>query len=127
MSVTRYQLQGTTYSDAVGLEGSGRWVYTAGQVALDENGALVDGDLATQTRVTFDHVERALARAGGTLGDVVKITVYLRDLTDYAAFAAVRGERFGDAPPASAAVAVADLLFGADIEIEAVAFVQTAA
>lgn len=126
MSPTRYPLDGATYSDAVSVEGTGRWVYVAGQVALGEDGALIEGGARDQASRTFDHVERALARAGATLADVVKITVYLTNLAEYADFAAVRGERFGDEPPASAAVAVSDLLFGAAVEIDAVAFVPGA-
>jgi 2-iminobutanoate/2-iminopropanoate deaminase len=122
MTVTRHPLEGTTYCSAVEAVGPGRWVYTAGHVALGDDGALIDGDLAAQTERTLDNVELALARGGATLRDVVKITVYVLSLSDYASFSRVRGERFGETLPASSTVAVSDLLFGAAIEIDAVAF-----
>ena len=122
MSLTRNPLAGATYSESVAVTGTGRWTFVSGQVALGGDGKLIDGDVAEQAQVCFDHIERSLRSAGAGLGDVVKITVYLRDLRDYAAFSAVRGARFAGALPASAAVAVPDLLFDAAIEIDAVAF-----
>jgi 2-iminobutanoate/2-iminopropanoate deaminase len=110
----------------VSVQGPGRWVHVSGQVALDENNQLVEGDLAAQTELTLDHVERVLRRAGAELSDVIKITVYLTSLDDYSAFSEVRAKRFGDTPPASAAVKVDGLMLDAAIEIEAVAFVPEA-
>jgi 2-iminobutanoate/2-iminopropanoate deaminase len=126
MGVTRYPLEGATYSEAVSFTGPGRWVHVSGQVALGQDGGLIDGGVREQAICTLDHLERALARAAASLADVVKITVYLKDLSDYPAFSEVRGERFGETLPASAAVAVADLLFGAAVELEALAFVAEA-
>jgi 2-iminobutanoate/2-iminopropanoate deaminase len=125
MAVERVPSSFASFSDAVSVEGPGRWVHVAGQVAMDANGE-VSGDLAEQTHVTLDNVEHSLKAAGADLSHVVKITVYLTSLDDYAAFSRVRAERFGDALPASAAVQVAGLLLGAAIEIEAVAFVPAA-
>jgi 2-iminobutanoate/2-iminopropanoate deaminase len=84
------------------------------------------GDLASQTENTLDQVLRVLKLADASLADVVKITVYVLSFDDYAAFSEVRARRFGDSPPASAAVQVAGLMLGAAIEIEAVAFVPDA-
>jgi 2-iminobutanoate/2-iminopropanoate deaminase len=111
-----------SFSDAVAVEGPGRWIHVAGQIATDESGH-VSGGLAEQTSVTLDNIERVLGRVEADLSHVVKITVYLTSLDDYAEFSRVRGERFGETLPASAAVQVAGLLLGALIEIEAVAFV----
>jgi 2-iminobutanoate/2-iminopropanoate deaminase len=113
----------TSFADAVAVAGPGRWIHVAGQVGMDADGK-VEGDLAAQTHATLDHVERVLAKAGATLADVVKITVYLTSLDDYGAFSAVRSERFGEVLPASAAVQVAGLLLGAEVEIEALAFLE---
>ncbi|MGV1049935.1 MAG: RidA family protein [Solirubrobacterales bacterium] len=112
----------TSFADAVAVDGPGRWIHVAGQVGMDAD-AKVEGDLAAQTHATLDHVERILGQAGAGLSDVVKLTVYLTSLDDYASFSKVRAERFGETLPASAAVQVAGLLLGAEVEIEAVAFV----
>ena len=110
-----------SYSDVVAVGGPGRWIQVAGQVGMDADGK-VEGDLAAQTHATLDNVEKALAKVGADLTDVVKIVVYLTSLDDYASFSKVRAERFGDVLPASAAVQVAGLLLDAEIEIEALAF-----
>ncbi len=121
MSVERVPSDFASYSDVVAVGGPGRWIHVAGQVGMDAEGK-VEGDLAAQTHATLDNVEKALAKVGGGLDDVVKITVYLTSLDDYASFSAVRAERFGETLPASAAVQVAGLLLGAEVEIEALAF-----
>ena len=122
MTIQRVPSTFASFSDVVAVEGPGRWIHVAGQVAMDTE-AKVSGSLAEQTNVTFDHIERVLRGVGADLSHVVKITVYLTRLDDYAEFSRVRAERFGDSPPASAAVQVAGLLLGALIEIEAIAFV----
>ncbi len=122
MSIERVPSDFASYSDVVAVGGPGRWVQVAGQVGMDAEGK-VEGDLAAQTHATLDNVAAALAKVGGSLADVVKITVYLTSLDDYASFSAVRAERFGETLPASAAVQVAGLLLGAEIEIEALGFI----
>jgi 2-iminobutanoate/2-iminopropanoate deaminase len=125
MTIERVPSTLASFSDAVTVAGPGRWIHVAGQVALDAEGK-VSGDLAGQTNVTLDHIERILNGVGADLSHVVRITVYLTGLDDYAEFSRVRAERFGDSLPASAAVQVAGLLLGALVEIEAVAFVAEA-
>jgi 2-iminobutanoate/2-iminopropanoate deaminase len=122
VSIERVPSDFASYSDVVAVGGPGRWIQVAGQVGMDAEGK-VEGDLAAQTHATLDNVEAALAKVGGSLADVVKITVYLTSLDDYASFSAVRAERFGETLPASAAVQVAGLLLGAEVEIEALAFI----
>ena len=65
-------------------KGPGKWIYVSGQVALGEDMKLVPGDLASQTELTLDHVERVLRRAGGELSHVVRMNSYLTSLDDYA-------------------------------------------
>lgn len=113
---------GATYSDSVSVAGPGRWVFVSGQLAVGPDGDLVEGGLAEQSDACFDLIERALAAHGGTLADVVRITVYLMSLEDFGGFAEVRGRRFRDALPASTAVQVAGLLRGALVEIDAISF-----
>jgi reactive intermediate/imine deaminase len=122
--IERYPSTFASFSEAVATDGPGRWIHVAGQVGMDDDGK-VEGDLAQQTHRTIDHIERILARAGADLSHVVRITVYLTGLDDYADFSRVRAERFGEHLPASAAVQVAGLLLGAVVEIDAVAFVPS--
>ena len=121
MGIERIPSDFASFSDVVAVEEAGKWIHVAGQVAMDEQGK-VSGGLAEQTNVTLDHIERLLGRVGADLSHVVKITVFLPELEDYAEFSKVRAERFGDTLPASSAVQVAGLLLGAAIEIETVAF-----
>ena len=110
------------YSQAVV---AGGFVHCSGQIALDpESGELVEGDVAAQTRRVLDNLRAVLEEAGSSLARVVKCTVYLRDMDDFAAVNAVYGAAFaGDAPPARATVQVARLPMDAAVEIDCVALV----
>jgi 2-iminobutanoate/2-iminopropanoate deaminase len=121
--VKRYRTHNTSYSDVVTVAGPGRLLFVAGQLAFDNDRKLINGDVTAQAHRCIDVIEGLLDVHSATLSDVVKITTYLVDLDDYPAFDRVRHERFGVDRPASAAIGVAGLLFGASIEIEAVAFV----
>ena len=101
-------------------------VFTAGQVGFDpESGELVDGGIAEQTHRVLQNL-RAILRAGGTdLVHVVKTTVFLVDMADFALMNEVYAEFFGDHRPARSTVAVASLPRGARVEIEAVATVPS--
>ncbi|MBI5018529.1 MAG: RidA family protein [Deltaproteobacteria bacterium] len=109
------------YSQAVV---AGGWVYCSGQIPLvPETGELVDGPLEAQARRVLDNLAAVLEAAGSNLDLVVKTTVFLRDLQDFAAFNAVYAEYFTGAPPARSTVQVAALPRGARLEVEAVAAV----
>lgn len=110
------------YSQAVR---AGDIVFCSGQIALDPaSGKLVDGDVAVQTRRVLDNLGAVLAGAGCRFEHVVKTTIYLVDMTDFAAVNAVYAERFtGAVAPARATVAVSALPLGGRVEIEAVAVV----
>ena len=99
-----------TYSQSTVVTGPGQWIFVSGQLPIDESGAITAVGLADQTRECFSNIEKALNAAGAALGDVLRITTYLTDLKEYAEFAAVRGERFSEALPASTAVGVSSLL-----------------
>lgn len=97
-------------------------VFTAGQVALDpESGQLVEGGIEAQSRRVLDNLSAVLAAAGASLGSVVKTTVFMLDLGEFAAMNAVYAEYFTDNPPARSTVQVAALPRGARVEIECVA------
>ncbi|HEX8385426.1 MAG TPA: RidA family protein [Rubricoccaceae bacterium] len=106
---------------------AGGFVFCSGQTPLDPaTGRLVEGDLADQTRRVFANVTAVLSAAGLTLADVVKSTVFLTTMDDFAAMNAVYAEAFGDHRPARSTVAVAGLPVGARVEIEVIALDRTA-
>jgi 2-iminobutanoate/2-iminopropanoate deaminase len=97
-------------------------VFTAGQVGLDPaTGQLAGADVATQTRQALANLTAVLEAAGSSPAGVVKTTVFLVDMGDFAAMNTVYAELFEEAPPARSTVAVAALPLGARVEIEAVA------
>ncbi len=101
---------------------AGGLLFTAGQIPLDPaTMKLVPGDIAAQTARVLDNLEAILRGAGATLKDVVKTTVFLADLSDFAAMNGVYAERFGAHRPARSTVQVAGLPAGARIEIDLVA------
>ena len=111
---------GPGYSHAV--TGRGRLVAISGQVALDENGQLVGaGDLEAQARQVFANLDRALAAAGASFTDVIKLSFYLTDISRIAVVRPVRDEYVDTArPPASTAIQVGALFMpGLEIEVEA--------
>jgi 2-iminobutanoate/2-iminopropanoate deaminase len=107
------------YSQAVRV---GQFIYTAGQVAIDPAlGRLIEGDVSEQTEQVLRNLTAVLEAAGATRQNVVKTTVFLRDMADFAAMNQVYGRYFGQNPPARSTIAVAGLPLGALVEIEAVA------
>jgi 2-iminobutanoate/2-iminopropanoate deaminase len=107
------------YSQAIRVDG---FVFCSGQVGLDPaTGKIVDGGVSAQARQVLDNLAAVLASAGSTFDAIVKTTIFLVDINDFAAVNAVYGERMGTPPPARSTVAVAALPLGALVEIEAVA------
>jgi 2-iminobutanoate/2-iminopropanoate deaminase len=101
---------------------SGDLVFTSGQIPLDPaTGQLVAGDIRAMTERVLDNLGAVLAAAGCTFADVVKTTLFLADMADFAAVNEVYGKRFSAAPPARSTVQVAQLPKGARVEIEAIA------
>ena len=110
------------YSQAVLVEGPARTLYCSGQIALDPaTGELVPGGVAAQTDRVMQNVEALLAAAGMTFANVVKTTVFLADMADFARMNEVYARRFGAAPPARSTIQAAALPRGARVEIEVVA------
>jgi 2-iminobutanoate/2-iminopropanoate deaminase len=101
---------------------AGPFVFTSGQLGLDPaSGALVDGGVEAETRQALTNLRHVLEAAGSSLSLVVKTTVFLRDINDFARMNAIYGEFFTQDPPARSAVQVAALPKGGAVEIEAVA------
>ncbi|OII38640.1 RidA family protein [Plantibacter sp. MMLR14_011] len=97
-------------------------LYLSGQTPIDPvTGALVDGDVAEQTRRVFANLESVLTAAGRGFADVVKVNVYLVDTADFASMNSVYESVFSAPYPARTTVAVVGLPLGARVEIELVA------
>jgi len=107
------------YSQAVT---AGDLVFCSGQVPLDpETMTLIEGDVAAQTRQVFNNLSAVLAAADVSLQQVVKTTVFLQDMNDFAEMNAIYAECFGAHKPARATVQVAKLPLGASVEIDVIA------
>jgi 2-iminobutanoate/2-iminopropanoate deaminase len=101
---------------------TGQLVYTSGQIGLDpETGELVSGGIDAETRQVLTNLRNVLEASGSSLGDVIKTTVFLRDMADFAKMNGIYAEFFNQNPPARSTVAVAGLPKGGSIEIEVVA------
>jgi 2-iminobutanoate/2-iminopropanoate deaminase len=111
------------YSQAVLLDRpGGKTLFCSGQIALDPaTGELVQGDITAQTERVMQNVEAVLTAAGMGFGNVVKTTVFLADLADFARMNEAYGKRFTGAFPARSTVQVAALPRGSRIEIEVTA------
>ncbi len=105
---------------------AGSLVFVAGQVALDGTGALVgEGDCGSQSEQCFKNIEAAITAAGAKMTDIMKITAFLVNASDYAAYASAREQVFPEDPPASSSVIVAELIRPEYlVEVEAVAIVE---
>jgi 2-iminobutanoate/2-iminopropanoate deaminase len=100
----------------------GEFIYASGQIPLDPNsGGLVEGDIAAQTRRVMENLKAVVEAAGSSFEGVVKTTVFLKNIADFAPMNEVYAEYFGAAKPARSTVAVADLPRGALVEIDLVA------
>ena len=107
------------YSQALALDG---WVYTSGQVALDPaTGEMVAGGFEAQARQVLANLREVLAAAGCTFADIVKATIYVTDLGNFAVLNELYGEALGDHRPARSTVEVAGLPKGALVEIDLIA------
>ena len=114
------------YSQAIQVElqssSVGHLVYTSGQIPIDPTtGLFVEGGIKEQTRQSLTNIKAILEEAGLNMGNVVKTTVYMADMNDFADMNAVYAEFFTEPYPARSAVAVKALPKGALVEIEVVA------
>jgi 2-iminobutanoate/2-iminopropanoate deaminase len=102
---------------------AGEFVFCSGQTPIDpDTGSLVEGDIAAQAARALANLGAVLAAAGVDYSHVVKTTIFLIDMSDFAAVNAVYERYFGSSKPARSTVAVAGLPKGARVEIEAIAY-----
>lgn len=107
-----------TYSQAIQ---SGNLVFLSGQIPLDPaTMEVVDGDFEARARRVFDNLKAVAEAAGGSLDDIVKLTIYLTDLGNFATVNEVMESYFSKPYPARAALGVASLPKGVDVEAEAI-------
>lgn len=110
------------YSQAIS---TGSLIYTAGQVGLDPaTGDLITVTVEEQTRQALGNLQNVIQAAGANMEDVIKTTVFLKDMNDFPKMNAVYAEFFPENPPARSTVAVAGLPKGALVEIEAVVLIS---
>lgn len=109
------------YSQAVK---AGNMIFTSGQLHINpENGEVIKGDIQEQTKLCLENVKAILNEAGATLEDVVKVTIFLTDISKFSLVNEVYGEYFSNHKPARSCVGVKELPLAGDIEIEAVAII----
>jgi 2-iminobutanoate/2-iminopropanoate deaminase len=101
---------------------AGPFVFVSGQIPINREGEMVPGDIVVQTVQVMENLKAILATAGLSLGDVVKTTVFLKDMADFSEMNRVYGEFFPENPPARSTLQVAGLARNAAVEIEAIAF-----
>lgn len=108
------------YAQAVKANG---FVYTSGQLPMTTDGLLVEGTIEEQTHQVFANLKAVLEEAGSSLGQVVKATVFIKDMNEFSALNDVYAQHFGSHTPARSTVEVARLPKDASVEIEVVALV----
>lgn len=106
------------YSQAVAF---GNLIFTSGQIPLDENGQLVQGGIEEQTHQVFKNLSAVLDAAGATFTDVVKATVFIKDMNQFATVNQIYASYFGEHKPARSTVEVARLPKDVLVEIELIA------
>ena len=112
------------YSQAIRIEGL---VYSAGQIGLNPaTMEIVEGGIEAQTRQVLTNLKAVLEAAGSGLNYVIKTTVFLKDMNDFAAMNTIYAESFPENPPARSTVAVAGLPKGGLVEIEVIALLAPA-
>ncbi|MCF8891126.1 RidA family protein [Priestia megaterium] len=98
--------------------------YSSGQIPLRPDGTLVEGDVQVQATQVFENLKAVLEEAGASLNTVVKATVFIKNMNDFAALNEVYGDYFGDHKPARSCVEVARLPKDVLVEIEVIALVK---
>jgi 2-iminobutanoate/2-iminopropanoate deaminase len=126
--MTREPIQTDSAPKAIGpyeqaIEANG-FLYTAGQIPIDpKTGNFVEGGIAAQTRQVLENLSAVLEAGGSSIDRVIKATVFLKNMADFAAMNEVYAQYLGSAKPARSTVAVAELPRGALVEIDFVALV----
>ncbi len=103
---------------------AGGFIFISGQIPLDPaTGRLVEGGFKDKVRAVMDNIKSIIEAAGGSMDDLVKVTVYLRDISRFSDFNEVYKEYFKGDPPARAVIEVSNLPKGVDLEVEAIGYI----
>ena len=109
------------YSQAIKV---GSWLFISGQIPIDpRTGEIVKGSFEDKVKKVLKNIEAIVRAAGGSLRDIVKVTVYLRDIKLFSRFNEVYKEFFKEEPPARVVIEVSALPKDADLEVEAIAYI----
>ncbi len=108
------------YSQAIKV---GNMIFTSGQIALTPKGEFLDADIKVQTKQVCENLKAVLSAAGSDIKNVIKTTIFLADINDFAAVNEIYGEYFSH-KPARSTVAVKELPKGAKVEIETIAVIS---
>lgn len=109
------------YSQAIKV---GNMIFTSGQIGIvPETGELIQGDIEKETRQVLENLKAVLSEAGATFNDVVKVTVFIKDMGQFGRINEIYGEYFNENKPARSCVEVARLPKDVNIEVEAIAVV----
>ena len=109
------------YSQAIKI---GNSLFISGQIPVDpKSGELVEGDIRAQTHQVLKNIKAIVEAAGGTLNNVIKVTVYLDDMDDFAEMNEVYSQYFSESKPARTTIEVSRLPKNVKIEIEAIAYI----
>ena len=100
---------------------AGDYIFVSGEVAFDQTGSIIKGGIETETKTILDSISKTLKNANSSLEEIVKTTVWLKNVNDFSHFNKVYAEYFPGKKPARSTVR-ADLMVDAKIEIEAVAY-----
>lgn len=103
---------------------SGGILYSSGQIPLTASGELVEGSISEQTHQVFSNLKAVLTEAGSSLSEVIKTTVFIKDMNDFAELNEIYAAYFGDHKPARSTVEVARLPKDVKVEIEVIAKVN---
>ncbi|MFH1050081.1 MAG: RidA family protein [bacterium] len=109
---------------AQAIKAGSNFVFMSGQIPLDADGNMVEGGIENQTKQVLENMKAVLTEAGLTMKNVVKTTVFLKDMNDFAMMNAIYGEYFNENPPARSAIEVARLPKDVSVEIECIAVVE---
>jgi len=109
------------YSQAINFK---KLIFTSGQVALNENGVIATEDIKEQTRIVLNNLKKILQEGNSSLYNVIKTTVFMKDMNEFTEMNEVYNEFFGDVLPARSTVEVSRLPKDAKVEIEVIAFIS---
>ncbi len=104
---------------------AGNYLFVSGQIPIDpETGEVIKGDFKTQVRRVLENIKAIVEASGASMKDVVKVTVYLKDMNKFQEFNEIYKEYFKEEPPARSVIEVSNLPKNVDLEIDAVVYVK---